>query len=72
MPSTTTSRTASSGSGRCAQALRDLHAIEREGGAFPHETLPRAIVEIVYADVDPVLWGAAELSVRAQLAYLRS
>jgi glyoxylase-like metal-dependent hydrolase (beta-lactamase superfamily II) len=52
------------------QALRDLHAVEREGGAFPHETLPRAIVEIVYADVDPVLWGAAELSVRAQLAYL--
>jgi glyoxylase-like metal-dependent hydrolase (beta-lactamase superfamily II) len=57
------------------QALRDLHAIEREGGApsgatLTHETLPRAIVEIVYADVDPVLWGAAELSVRAQLAYL--
>jgi glyoxylase-like metal-dependent hydrolase (beta-lactamase superfamily II) len=52
-------------------ALRDLHAIAREGGSFPHETLPRAIVEIVYADVDPVLWGAAELSVRAQLAYLR-
>jgi hypothetical protein len=25
----------------------------------------------VYADVDPVLWGAAELSVRAQLAYLQ-
>jgi len=52
-------------------ALRDLHAIEREGGSFPHETLPRAVVEIVYADVDPVLWGAAELSVRAQLAYLK-
>ena len=32
--------------------------------------LPRRIVEIVYADVDPVLWPAAELSVRAQLAYL--
>lgn len=32
--------------------------------------LPRAVVELVYADVDPVLWGAAELSVRAQLAYL--
>ena len=30
----------------------------------------RAVVEIVYADVDPVLWGAAELSVRAQLAHL--
>ena len=34
------------------------------------EELPRRIVEVVYADVDPVLWGAAELSVRAQLAYL--
>ncbi|MDH2412609.1 MBL fold metallo-hydrolase [Nocardioides sp. CER19] len=30
----------------------------------------RTVVEIVYADVDPVLWGAAELSVRAQLAFL--
>jgi hypothetical protein len=28
------------------------------------------VVEMVYADVDPVLWGAAELSVRAQLAHL--
>ncbi len=32
----------------------------------------RAVVETVYADVDPVLWPAAELSVRAQLAYLRA
>ncbi|HET8603943.1 MAG TPA: MBL fold metallo-hydrolase [Marmoricola sp.] len=32
--------------------------------------LPRRVVEIVYADVDPVLWGAAELSVRAQLDHL--
>jgi glyoxylase-like metal-dependent hydrolase (beta-lactamase superfamily II) len=31
----------------------------------------RAIVEHVYTDVDPVLWGPAELSVRAQLDYLR-
>lgn len=31
---------------------------------------PREIVEIVYAGVDPVLWPAAERSVRAQLAYL--
>lgn len=30
----------------------------------------RLIVEAVYADVDPVLWPAAELSVRAQLEYL--
>jgi glyoxylase-like metal-dependent hydrolase (beta-lactamase superfamily II) len=31
---------------------------------------PRGVVEAVYADVDPVLWSAAELSVRAQLDYL--
>jgi glyoxylase-like metal-dependent hydrolase (beta-lactamase superfamily II) len=30
----------------------------------------RAVVEQVYADVDPALWPAAELSVRAQLDYL--
>ena len=34
------------------------------------QAMVSAIVEIVYADVDPVLWGAAELSVRAQVAYL--
>jgi glyoxylase-like metal-dependent hydrolase (beta-lactamase superfamily II) len=33
-------------------------------------TTPREVVEVVYADVDRVLWDAAELSVRAQLAYL--
>jgi glyoxylase-like metal-dependent hydrolase (beta-lactamase superfamily II) len=32
--------------------------------------LPRRVVEVVYADVDPSLWDAAELSVRAQLLYL--
>ena len=31
---------------------------------------PRQIVERVYADVDRAVWPAAELSVRAQLAYL--
>ena len=30
----------------------------------------RDVVELVYADVDPVLWDAAEASVRAQLEYL--
>jgi glyoxylase-like metal-dependent hydrolase (beta-lactamase superfamily II) len=30
----------------------------------------RQVVELVYADVDQALWPAAELSVRAQLAYL--
>ena len=34
------------------------------------EASPRDVVEHVYTDVDPVLWGAAELSVRAQLEYL--
>jgi glyoxylase-like metal-dependent hydrolase (beta-lactamase superfamily II) len=32
----------------------------------------RQIVEIVYADVDKAVWFAADLSVEAQLAYLRS
>ncbi len=32
---------------------------------------PREVVEVVYADVDRVLWAAAELSVRAQLDYLQ-
>ncbi len=54
------------------EALRTLHARSRAGEPFPHDDLARAIVEIVYTDVDPVLWGAAELSVRAQLAFLTS
>jgi hypothetical protein len=32
----------------------------------------RQVVEIVYADVDEALWWAAELSVEAQLLYLRA
>lgn len=32
----------------------------------------REVVETVYADVDPILWDAAELSVRAQMEYLES
>jgi len=36
----------------------------------PAQADPRTVVETVYADVDPVLWGAAELSVRAQLEFL--
>ena len=34
-------------------------------------TTAREVVEVVYADVDRGLWGAAEMSVRAQLAYLQ-
>ncbi|MCU1656812.1 MAG: beta-lactamase domain protein, partial [Pseudonocardiales bacterium] len=36
------------------------------------DATPRAIVEHVYVDVDQAVWWAAELSVRAQLAYLRA
>ncbi|HET7385617.1 MAG TPA: MBL fold metallo-hydrolase [Nocardioidaceae bacterium] len=50
------------------EALRELGAPGTS--PTPPEELPRRVVEKVYADVDPVLWGAAELSVRAQLAYL--
>ncbi|MCW2769367.1 MAG: fold metallo-hydrolase [Aeromicrobium sp.] len=32
---------------------------------------PREVVQVVYADVDESLWGAAELSVAAQLDFLR-
>lgn len=52
-----------------------LEQVEAALAVLPADTmpeeLPRRVVEIVYADVDPVLWGAAELSVRAQVAYLR-
>jgi glyoxylase-like metal-dependent hydrolase (beta-lactamase superfamily II) len=35
-------------------------------------TTAREVVEHVYTDVDETLWGAAELSVQAQLDYLRT
>ncbi|MFN2496543.1 MAG: MBL fold metallo-hydrolase [Pseudonocardiaceae bacterium] len=39
-------------------------------GQWGREPGPRQIVEIVYADVDPALWPAADASVAAQLEYL--
>ncbi|MEX5706904.1 MBL fold metallo-hydrolase [Parafrankia sp. FMc6] len=45
-------------------ALADL-------GASAEQVTPIDVVRIVYADVDVALWPAAELSVRAQLDYLR-
>jgi Beta-lactamase associated winged helix domain len=39
-----------------------------QGGA----TTASEVVAAVYADVDRALWPAAELSVLAQLAYLRN
>lgn len=51
-------------------ALRTL-TLEPHPEGIATEELPRKVVELVYSDVDPILWGAAELSVRAQLAYLQ-
>ena len=48
------------------QRLRQVHAAVLAGARTPLE-----VVELVYADVDRSLWPAAELSVRAQLDYLR-
>jgi glyoxylase-like metal-dependent hydrolase (beta-lactamase superfamily II) len=56
--------------GQVEAALAQLRASGSLDGPGVGDDLPRRVVEIVYADVDPVLWGAAELSVRAQLAYL--
>ena len=50
-------------------ALREL-SVPLSPALAEDESLPRRVVEVVYADVDESLWGAAELSVRAQLAYL--
>ncbi|MGA8256615.1 MAG: MBL fold metallo-hydrolase [Nocardioides sp.] len=51
------------------EALATLRARPMPEGISEDE-LPRRVVEIVYADVDPGLWDFAEWSVRAQLAYL--
>jgi glyoxylase-like metal-dependent hydrolase (beta-lactamase superfamily II) len=59
-----------------AERLAQVESAVAELRDQPHpegvaaDELPRRVVEIVYSDVDPVLWGAAELSVRAQLAHL--
>lgn len=58
---------------RLAQVESALATLSRPGLAGPDlddDVLPRRVVEIVYSDVDESLWGAAEWSVRAQLAYL--
>ena len=55
---------------RLEQVREALRELEVTGDPLAGD-VPRRVVEKVYADVDPVLWGAAELSVRAQLSYLR-
>ncbi|MCW2789646.1 MAG: fold metallo-hydrolase [Aeromicrobium sp.] len=49
-----------------AERLDQVRAAVEAGASTPRE-----VVETVYADVDESLWGAAELSVAAQLDYLR-
>jgi glyoxylase-like metal-dependent hydrolase (beta-lactamase superfamily II) len=49
-----------------AQRLEEVRRAVADGA-----TSPREIVETVYADVPREVWPAAELSVRAQLEYLR-
>lgn len=49
-----------------AQRLEEVRRAVAAGA-----TTPRGIVETVYADVPQAVWPAAELSVRAQLEYLR-
>ena len=51
------------------QRLAQIRAALAELGA---DATARQIVELVYADVDRAVWWAAELSVEAQLAYLRA
>ncbi|MCD4532742.1 MBL fold metallo-hydrolase [Nocardioides sp. cx-169] len=55
--------------GQVEDALAALGATLTPESAEDDE-LPRRVVEVVYRDVDESLWGAAEWSVRAQLAYL--
>lgn len=55
---------------RLEQVRAAVATLDAAATPGPHPDLPRQVVEIVYADVDPILWGAAELSVRAQLTYL--
>jgi glyoxylase-like metal-dependent hydrolase (beta-lactamase superfamily II) len=51
-----------------AQRLEQIRAALDQLGP---DASARAVVEVVYADVDRAVWPAAEQSVRAQLAYLR-
>ena len=55
---------------RLAQVEHALAQLNVRVPDLEDESLPRRVVEIVYQDVDESLWGAAEWSVRAQLAFL--
>jgi glyoxylase-like metal-dependent hydrolase (beta-lactamase superfamily II) len=49
-----------------------LEQVRAALAALGPEATARQIVEVVYADVDEAVWWAAELSVEAQLDYLRA
>ena len=68
--STSTSRTGASGWRRSSARWPSSAYRCSPAELAEDESLPRQVVEVVYADVDESLWVAAELSVRAQLAYL--
>lgn len=53
-------------------AHREMRLEQVRAAVESGATTARAIVEIVYADVDQGLWFAAEMSVRAQLEFLRT
>ena len=58
-----------------AYLLHRQQRLEQVRAALDHlgpDPTPMDVVRVVYADVDPVLWPAAEWSVRAQLDYLRT
>lgn len=48
-----------------------LDQVRRAAASLGPDVTARQIVEVVYADVDQSVWWAAELSVEAQLRYLR-
>ncbi|MBD8507242.1 MBL fold metallo-hydrolase [Hoyosella sp. G463] len=54
-----------------AHRLHRLEEVREALRVLGEDASARDIVERVYVAVDPALWGAAESSVRAQLAYLR-
>ncbi|MCU1594263.1 MAG: beta-lactamase domain protein [Frankiales bacterium] len=53
-------------------AHREMRLEQVRAAVADGASTPRAVVEVVYADVDQGLWFAAEMSVRAQLEYLSS
>ncbi len=55
-----------------AHRAERLDQVRAALSALGTDATARQIVELVYADVDESVWWAAELSVKAQLDYLRS